>query len=116
MHINVFPYSLAAEAAVAPTDLAEYLGTVLRLNLLFGVPLLYAAIFGALDVIILLTMMGKRFRIIEQYFAILMSVLVFGILYNLVVVTPDLTQVAYHSVVPFATSNAGVALLVGIHG
>src|SRR5436309_739193 len=37
----VVPYWLAAEAAVAATDLAEYLGTVLGLNLLFGVPLLY---------------------------------------------------------------------------
>ena len=112
----VVPYWLAAEAAVAATDLAEYLGTVLGLNLLFGVPLLYAAIFGALDVIILLTMMGKRFRIIEQYFAILISVLVFGILYNLVVVRPDLTQVAYHSVVPIASSNAAILIVVGIIG
>ena len=46
----VIPYWLAAEAAAAATDLAEYLGTVLALNILFGVPLLYAALFGALDV------------------------------------------------------------------
>jgi len=112
----VVPYWLAAEAAVAATDLAEYLGTVLGLNLLFGVPLLYASIFGALDVILLLAMMGKRFRLIEQYFAMLISVLVFGILYNLVVVKPDLTQVAYHSVVPIASSNAALLIVVGIIG
>src|SRR6267143_5487262 len=47
----VIPYWLAAEAAAAATDLAEYLGTVVALNILFGVPLLYAAIFGALDVL-----------------------------------------------------------------
>src|SRR5690348_15701513 len=41
----VLPYWLAAEAAAAATDLAEYLGTVLALNILFGVPLLYAAVF-----------------------------------------------------------------------
>ena len=46
----VVPYWLAAEAAAAATDLAEYLGTVVALNLLFGVQLLYAAIFGAFDV------------------------------------------------------------------
>src|SRR5438552_15420466 len=79
----VVPYWLAAEAAAAATDLAEYLGTVLGLNLLFGVPLLYASIFGALDVILLLAMMGKRFRLVEQYFPLLISVLVFGILYIL---------------------------------
>jgi manganese transport protein len=112
----VIPYWLAAEAAAAATDLAEYLGTVLGLNLLFGVPLLYASIFGALDVILLLAMMGKRFRLIEQYFALLISVLVFGILYNLAVVKPDLTQTAYHSVVPLASSNAAVLIVVGMIG
>ncbi len=112
----VIPYWIAAEAAAAATDLAEYLGTVLGLNLLFGVPLLYASIFGALDVILLLAMMGKRFRLIEQYFALLISVLVFGILYNLAVVKPDLTQTAYHSVVPLASSNAAVLIVVGMIG
>jgi manganese transport protein len=112
----VIPYWIAAEAAAAATDLAEYLGTVLGLNLLFGVPLLYASIFGALDVILLLAMMGKRFRLIEQYFALLISVLVFGILYNLVVVKPDLTQTAYHSVVPLASSNAAILIVVGMIG
>jgi len=57
----IIPYWLAAEVAAAATDLAEYLGTVIALNLLFGVPMLYAAIFGALDVILLLTMMTRRF-------------------------------------------------------
>ncbi len=112
----VIPYWIAAEAAAAATDLAEYLGTVLGLNLLFGVPLLYASIFGALDLILLLAMMGKRFRLIEQYFALLISVLVFGILYNLAVVKPDLTQTAYHSVVPLASSNAAVLIVVGMIG
>ena len=112
----VIPYWLAAEAAAAATDLAEYLGTVLGLNLLFGIPLIYASIFGALDVILLLAMMGKRFRLIEQYFALLISVLVIGILYNLTVVKPDLTQTAYHSVVPFASSHAAILVVVGMIG
>jgi manganese transport protein len=112
----VIPYWVAAEAAAAATDLAEYLGTVLGLNLLFGIPLLYASIFGALDVILLLSMMGRRFRLIEQYFALLISILVIGILYNLTVVKPDLTLTAYHSVVPFASSNAAFLIVVGMIG
>lgn len=115
-HRYVIPYWLAAEAAAAATDLAEYLGTVLGLNLLFGIPLVYASIFGALDVLLLLTMMGRRFRLIEQYFAMLISVLVIGILYNLTVVKPDLTQVAYHSVVPLASTNAAFLIVVGMIG
>jgi len=112
----VIPYWLAAEAAVAATDLAEYLGTVLGLNLLFGIPLLYAAIFGALDVILLLTMMTRRWRLIEQYFALLISILVIGILYNLTVVKPDLSQIGYHSVVPLVSSSAAFLVVVGMIG
>ncbi|MDG6909241.1 MAG: Nramp family divalent metal transporter [Nitrososphaerota archaeon] len=101
----VIPYWLAAEAAAAATDLAEYLGTVIALNLLFGVPMIYAAIFGALDVILLLTMMTRRFRLIEQYFMLLVSILVLGVLYQVAVVRPDLGKLAYGSMVPNLTPS-----------
>src|SRR5918911_3541404 len=61
----IIPYWLAAEAAAAATDLAEYLGTVIALNLLFGIPMIYAAIFGALDVVLILTLTSRKFRILE---------------------------------------------------
>jgi len=112
----VVPYWLAAEAAAAATDLAEYLGTVLGLNLLFGIPLLYSALFGALDVILLLMMMGRRFRVIEQYFALLISVLVIGIFYNLVVVGLEPVQVAYHSLVPLTPTSGAALIVVGMIG
>ena len=38
---DVYLNWVGAEAAAAATDLAEYLGTVIALNILFGVPLLY---------------------------------------------------------------------------
>ncbi|MGI0092123.1 MAG: Nramp family divalent metal transporter, partial [Nitrososphaerales archaeon] len=117
----IIPYWLCAEAAAAATDLAEYLGTVIALNLLFNVPLLYAAIFGAFDVLIIMTMMTRRFRVIEQFFMFFTSVLVFGFLYQLLVIKPSLGQVAYHSV--FIDSSLGCTnfgcgylLVVGIIG
>jgi manganese transport protein len=113
----VIPYWLAAEAAAAATDLAEYLGTVLGLFILFGIPLIYCAIFGALDVIILMTMMTRRFRLVEQYFAILISILVIGIFYDLIVIGHfDIGQVAYGSVVPFAPDNVALFIAVGMIG
>lgn len=114
--LYVVPYWLAAEAAAAATDLAEYLGTVLALNILFHIPMLYAAIFGALDVIILLTMMTRRFSLVEQYFALLISVLVAGIFYNLFVVRPDLAGVVASSIVPSTPSSGALLLVVGIIG
>lgn len=113
----VVPYWLAAEAAAAATDLAEYLGTVLALNILFGVPLLYAAIFGALDVILLLMMMTRRFRLIEQYFALLIAVLVAGIIYDLLVIGHlDFAQAVYSSFVPITRDNTALLIVVGIIG
>jgi manganese transport protein len=113
----VIPYWLAAEAAVAATDLAEYLGTVLGLNILFGIPLLYASIFGALDVILLLAMMTKRFRLLEQYFALLISILIVGIFYDLFVIGHfDLAQIAYSSIVPRAPDSNAFFIVVGMIG
>ncbi len=113
----VIPYWLAAEAAAAATDLAEYLGTVLGLNILFGIPLIYCAIFGALDVIILLTMMTRRFRLIEQYFAVLISILVIGIFYDLLVIGNfNLAQIGISSVIPSAPDSAALFIAVGMIG
>jgi manganese transport protein len=113
----VIPYWVAAEAAAAATDLAEYLGTVIALNLLFGIPMIYAAIFGALDVIIILTLATQgRFHIIERLFALFVSIIGFGYLYEIFIVKPDPSTILYHSFIPsFAGSNA-ILLAVGIIG
>ena len=112
----VVPYWIAAEAAAAATDLAEYLGTVIALHILFGVPLLYASVFGALDVILILTLMTRRYRVLEQIFMLLVSILVVGFLYQLVAVKPDLGQVALHSVTVAPMGSDALLLVVGIVG
>ncbi len=111
----VVPYWLAAEVAIAATDLAEYLGTVIALNVLFGVPLLYASIIGALDVIILLALTSNRLRVVEYFFMIFVSVIAVGFLYELLTVGPSLRDVAVYSLSP-AISGATVVTIVGIVG
>lgn len=114
--VYVIPYWLAAEAAAAATDLAEYLGTVIALNLLFGVPLIYAAIFGALDVIIILTLTSRRFRVLEQMFMLWVSIIGFGYIYEIFITKPDPTSIVYNSFIPaFSNSNA-VLIAVGVIG
>jgi manganese transport protein len=113
----IIPYWLAAEAAAAATDLAEYLGTVIALNLLFGIPMIYAAIFGALDVIIILTLATQgRFYIIERLFALFVSIISFGYLYEIFIVKPDPSAILYHSVVPSLAGNNAILLAVGVIG
>jgi manganese transport protein len=113
----VMPYWLAAEAAAAATDLAEYLGTVIALNLLFGIPMIYAAIFGALDVIIILTLATqRRFHIIERLFAIFVSIIGFGYLYEIFITRPDPSPILYHSFVPSLAGTNAILLAVGVIG
>jgi manganese transport protein len=115
--IYVIPYWLAAEAAAAATDLAEYLGTVIALNLLFGIPMIYAAIFGALDVIIILTLATqRRFHIIERLFAIFVSIIGFGYLYEIFIVKPDVSTILYHSFIPSLVGSHAILLAVGVIG
>ena len=114
--IFIMPYWLAAEAAAAATDLAEYLGTVIALNLLFGIPLVYAAIFGALDVILILAFTTRKFRILEQMFILFVSVISFGFLYEVFITKPDPSAILYHSIVPIITNSNAMLISVGIIG
>jgi manganese transport protein len=108
-------YWLAAEGAAAATDLAEYLGTVLALNILFGIPLLYAAMFGALDVLIILAFATRRFRVVEYLFMLFVSIISIGFLYEMFTFGPNLADIAEHTFVP-TLNNGNVPFVVGIVG
>jgi len=112
---RIIPYWFAGEIAIAATDLAEYLGTVIALNILFGIPLLYASIFGALDVIILLALTSNRFRVVEYFFMLFVSVIATGFLYEILRVGPNLGQFVIGSVSP-SISGGTVLVVVGIVG
>ena len=114
--IFILPYWLAAESSAAATDLAEYLGTVIALKLLFGVPLIYAAIFGALDVIFILALTSRNFRVLERMFILFVSVISFGFLYEVFITKPDPSAILYHSVVPILANSNALLISVGIIG
>jgi manganese transport protein len=112
----VISYWLSAEIATAATDLAEYLGTVIALNLLFDIPMVYAAIFGAFDVILILTITTRKFRILEQIFMIGVSIISIGYLYELFIVKPDPFSIFFHSIIPSLQNNDAILIAVGIMG
>jgi manganese transport protein len=112
----ILPYWLSAEIATAATDLAEYLGTVIALNLLFNIPMIHAAIFGALDVIIILVVTARKFRFLEQLFMLLVSIISFGYLYELFIVKPDPYSILYHSIIPSLQNSNAILITVGIMG
>jgi manganese transport protein len=55
------------EIAIAACDLAEVLGSAIALKLLFGLPLLAGVLITALDVLIVLALQGRGFRLIEAF-------------------------------------------------
>lgn len=114
--ILVIPYWLSTEVMAAATDLAEYLGTVIALNLLFSVPMLYAAIFGAVDVVIILALTYKRFRVLEQIFLLFVSVISFGYVYELSVAPPNGHEILIASFSPHIINSDALFVTVGIIG
>ncbi len=114
--IFIIPYWLSAEIVAAATDLAEYLGTVIALNLLFGVPLIYAAIFGVADVIIILGLTSSRLRLLEQMFLLFVSVISFGYFYEIFIAKPDYPAIVSHSLIPIITNSHALLVAVGVIG
>jgi manganese transport protein len=53
------------EVAIAACDLAEVLGSAVALKLLFGVPLLAGVLLTGLDVLLVLALQGRGFRVLE---------------------------------------------------
>src|ERR1051325_6444407 len=53
------------ELAIAACDLAEVIGSAIALNLLFGIPLTVGVMLTALDVLVLLYLQHRGFRVLE---------------------------------------------------
>src|ERR687894_2329342 len=53
------------EIAIAACDLAEVIGAAIALNLLFGIPLAWGVVITAVDVMLVLYLQNKGFRLLE---------------------------------------------------
>lgn len=68
-----WPNWFLCEIAIAACDLAEVLGSAVALNLLFGIPLLWAVIITAADVFLILGLQGFGMRMIEAVVLVLVA-------------------------------------------
>src|SRR6201998_411762 len=64
---------IVCEIAIAACDLAEVLGSAVALKLLFGLPLLAGVIITGLDVLVVLALQGRGFRLIEAFVVTLIA-------------------------------------------
>jgi manganese transport protein len=81
------------EIAIAACDLAEVIGTAIALNLLFGIPLAWGVGITALDVLIVLYLQNKGFRVLEALVIALVATVGLCFLFELIVSRPELSGV-----------------------
>ena len=89
-----FALWVLCEIAIAACDLAEVIGTAIALNLLFDIPLAWGVGITALDVLIVLYLQNKGFRILEALVIALIATVGLCFLFELIVSRPDLFGVA----------------------
>ena len=85
---------LLCEIAIAACDLAEVIGAAIALNLLFGVPLTWGVVLTALDVMLVLFLQNKGFRLLEALVVALVATIGLCFLFEIIRSKPDLAGVA----------------------
>src|SRR5438105_11917378 len=107
---------IQAEAIAIATDLAEFLGAAIGLQLLTGIGLLPAAGFTAVAAFAILGLQRFGFRPLEAVIGVM--VLTIGACYvvELFKSHPDLAAVGRHAVIPEFRGSGSVVLAVGILG
>ena len=104
-----------AELVAMATDLAEFVGAAVGLNLLFRVPLLPAGLITAVVAFGVLALEQRRRRRFELAIVAMLAIVMLGFLYDLVVVGADPGGVA-GGLVPTFTGSDSVLLSAGIVG
>jgi manganese transport protein len=112
----ILSFWFAAEAATVMTDLAEFLGTVIALNLLFGIPLLYGTFLSVLDVVLVMGLTGGKVRSLEYFFMVLISTIGIGYVFEIFITGPSLIPLLAGSVIPNLASTDRVLIAVGVVG
>ncbi len=114
-----WPNWLFCEVAIGACDLAEVLGSAVALNLLFGIPLLWAVIITGLDVLLLLGLQRFGMRTIEA--VVLLLVVTISLCYYLEIFVLPQTQPSFLEmgralITPTLREKDMIYLAIGIIG
>ena len=104
-----------AEVIAMATDLAEFMGAAIGLDLLFGVSLFPSAVLTGLAAFGILALQAKGFRRLEAVIAALIGVIVGAFALQVVMAEPDAGGVV-NGLVPRFEDSESVLLAVGILG
>jgi manganese transport protein len=106
---------LQAEVMAMSTDIAEFLGAALGLNLLFGVPLLTAGLLTAVIAFAILELQRRGYRQFEVAITALLAIVFAGFLYETLNVGPSVHE-SLKGLIPGVHSGDFIYLAVGIIG
>ncbi len=112
----VYAMWAVAEISAMATDLAEFLGASIALNLLFGMPLLYATLIVGVVTYIILQLERYGFRPLEAVITGLVGIIALSYVIETFLSRPDFAQVGYHAIVPWLNGPQSVLFSVGIIG
>jgi manganese transport protein len=105
-----------AEVIAMATDLAEFIGAALALNLLFGIPLFPAGLMTAVGAFGILELQRRGFRPLEAAIAALVGVIVVAFAFQMFYAQPEADRILAGLFTPGFAGTDSVLLAAGILG
>jgi manganese transport protein len=105
-----------AEVMAMSTDIAEFLGAALGLNLLFHVPLFAAGVITGVIAIGILELQSHGFRRFELAITALLGIVFLGFLYETLKIGPSASASLRGTFIPHLAGGSALYLAVGIVG
>jgi manganese transport protein len=106
---------IQAEVMAMSTDIAEFLGAALGLNLLFGVPMLAAGLITGVIAFAILELQTRGVRRFELAITALLGIIFAGFLYETLRIGPSV-HASLHGLLPGLSGTSSLYLAVGIVG
>jgi manganese transport protein len=112
----VYAMWIVNEFGAMATDLAEFLGAIIALYLLFGIPMIAGALLTGAITYAILALHRFGFRMMETLIGSFVGVIAICYIVETLLTKPNWHEVLYHSVVPWIGGPSSVLLAVGIVG
>lgn len=113
--VSIFLW-IQSELVIIATDLAEFIGSSLGLHLLFGLPMIPAAIITAIGSFAILEFQRRGFRSLETVIVVMIFMVVLSFVVQTILAKPDVEAVAMGILTPKFEGEDSILLASGILG
>ncbi|NUU61217.1 Nramp family divalent metal transporter [Paenibacillus agri] len=113
--VSIFLW-IQSELVIIATDLAEFIGAALGLYLLFGIPMLPAALITAVGSFAILELQRRGYRSLEAGIGAMVLIVVLAFTFQVIVSKPDMGAVAVGMFTPRFDGVDSILLAAGILG